>query len=447
MKIDLRLRFGPMLLIALLGCCQVALAVPGDFDNDSIMDENDADADNDGIPNINEGAGDSDFDGLPDFLDLDSDNDTIPDIFEVLKDRGVLFALDADLNGQIDPGVELGANGLANALEVVPDAQNINFTIVDSDNDRVPDHLDLDSDNDGLSDRIEYRNILELQLAQVVGINDPDQDGLDNSFPLLREFFDTDGDGIENVLDTDSDQDGLSDLLESADITFDRDNNGRIDQFLDTDGNGLQDSLQGSPLQFGDADNDGIPNHQDLDSNNNGIFDSQEAGLPNVSGVFVSNQPPVVQMPVVEMPVVEQPPVEEPVVEAPVEEPVVEAPVEEPVVDEPVAETPVVETPAEPPTATVAPPTNPTATTGSNTIVDAENETTTNTVTNSSFDPIENPIRPSNTTVTTGRDGSVLGAAGIEWLLLLGMVTAFKLCRRFSGTLFRQKVPAIQLAA
>ena len=75
MKIDLRLRFGPMLLIALLGCCQVALAVPGDFDNDSIMDENDADADNDGIPNINEGAGDSDFDGLPDFLDLDSDND------------------------------------------------------------------------------------------------------------------------------------------------------------------------------------------------------------------------------------------------------------------------------------------------------------------------------------------------------------------------------------
>lgn len=413
MKTDLRLRFGPLLLIALLGCGQAVWAVPGDFDNDSIMDEDDADADNDGIPNINEGAGDSDFDGLPDFLDLDSDNDTVPDIFEVMKDRGVLFALDADLNGQIDPGVELGTNGLANALELVPDAQNINFTIVDSDNDRVPDHLDLDSDNDGLSDRIEYRNILELRFAQVTGINDPDLDGLDNSFPLLREFFDTDGDGIENVLDTDSDQDGLSDLLESASIVFDRDNNGRIDQFLDTDGNGLQDSLQSSPLQFGDADNDGIPNHQDLDSNNNGIFDSQEAGLPNVGGVFVTDQPPVIQAPV-EQPVVEQTPVEQPVVEQPV--------VEQPVVEQP----PLV---VEPPVVTVAPPTNPTASTGSNTVVDAENDTTTNTVTSSSFDPVENPIRPSNTTVTTGRDGSVLGGAvGIEWLLLLGIAGMARRC-------------------
>lgn len=445
MKTDLRLRLEPLLLIVLLGLSNAVWSVPGDFDNDSIMDEDDADADNDGIPNINEGAGDTDLDGMPDFLDLDSDNDTIPDIFEVIKDRGMLFALDADLDGQIDPGVELGSNGLANLLEVVPDAQNINYQITDSDNDRVPDHLDLDSDNDGLSDRIEYRNIPELRLAQVISIDDPDRNGLDNSFPLLRDFFDTDGDGIENVLDTDSDQDGLSDLLENTDISFDRDNNGRIDQFLDIDRNGLQDSLQGAPLQFIDSDGDGVPNHQDLDSNNNGTFDAQEAGLANVEGIFVSNQPPQIIPPAVENEVVVEPPVtgvpaeDAPVAEQPQEEMVAEpAPVEE----QPVAE----QTPPDPMVAVEAP-TNPTASTGSNTVVDAENDTTTSTVTSSSFNPVDNPIRPSNTTVTTGRDGSVLGggctvasggksaAAGFEWLLLLGLATLFRTSRR--------KLPAV----
>ncbi len=415
MKIEMRVRLEPFLLIALL-CCSAGLwAVPGDFDNDSILDEVDADADNDGIPNINEGTGDSDLDGLPDFLDLDSDNDTIPDIFEVLKDRGMLFALDADLNGQIDPGVNLGNNGLANLLEVLPDMQNINFVIFDTDSDRVPDHLDLDSDNDGLSDRIEYRNIPDLQFAQVGAISDPDLDGLDNRPDFLRVFFDTDGDGVENAIDTDSDQDGLSDLLENSDISFDRDNNGRIDQFLDVDGNGLQDSLQGAPLQFLDADSDGVPNHLDLDSNNNGIFDAQEAGLANVEGVFVSNQPPQFIPPPVNNEVVEEE-TDEVVEEETNTVPVVEIDIE----PEPVPADPVV---------TVAPTTNPTASTGSNTVVDAENNSATNTVTSSSFDPVENPIRPANTTITTGRDGSVLGAVGIEWLMLLGLVAMFRVCR------------------
>ena len=376
------------LLLALLCCTPIAWSVPGDFDDDGVPDELDADADNDGLPNINEGTADNDNDGLPNFLDTDSDNDTVPDIFEAIKDRGLLLSLDTDFDGQIDAGIDLGNNGLANVLEVLPDALNINFPIVDSDGDRVPDHLDLDSDNDGLSDRIEYRNITGLRQAQVVGINDPDADGLDNSFDALREFFDTDGDGIENVLDTDSDQDGLSDLLETAGTSFDRDNNGRIDQFLDLNGDGLQDSLQGADFQFMDADGDGIPNHQDLDSNNDGLFDADQAGFTNIEGIFVTDQGPQFTNP----------------------------PGEGEPVDEEV---------------TVAPTTNPTATTGSNTVVDALNDSTTNTVTSSSFNPIENPIRPSNTTITTGRDGSVLGGTGTVWLLLLGIAAAAKRRRSF----------------
>lgn len=372
------------LLLALLCCSPVAWSVPGDFDDDGVPDELDADADNDGIPNINEGTNDSDNDGWPNFLDIDSDNDTIPDIVEALKDRGLLFSLDTDFNGQVDAGLELGNNGLANVLEILPDAQNINFPIIDTDDDLVPDYLDLDSDNDGLSDRIEYRNIAALRQAQVVGINDPDGNGLDNSFPLLRDFFDTDGDGIENALDTDSDQDGLSDLLETAGLSFDRDNNGRIDQFLDLNGDGLQDSLLGADFQFMDADGDGVANHQDLDSDNDGLFDAEQAGFANIDGIFVNNQAPQFTAP----------------------------PGESEVVAEEV---------------TIAPTTNPTATTGSSTVVDALNDSTTNTVTSSSFNADENPIRPSNTTIITGRDGSVFGgSSGIIWLLLLGVAAMFK---------------------
>jgi len=372
------------------GTPTIAWSAPGDFDNDGIADAEDADSDNDGIPNINEGLDDTDFDGLPNWLDLDSDNDTIPDMIEAILDRGLLSRVDSDLNGQVDPGIQLGGNGLANILEVVDDATNIIYSIPDSDEDRVPNYLDLDSDNDGLSDRIEYRNIRELRLAQVTVIADPDGNGLDNSFPLLPGFFDEDGDGTENAIDTDSDQDGLSDLLETAGIERDRDNNGRIDQFLDINLNGYDDSLEGAPLQFVDVDSDGLPNHLDLDSDNDGAFDAQEASLPNVDGIFVNNQPP--------------------------------------------------QDPPEDVDTVVSPTTNPTASTGTNTIVSSIDETTTSTVTTSSFDPIENPIRQAGTTIITGRDGSVYGGctlvagnnqrgplAALEWMLLLAAALVFKL--------------------
>ncbi|MFK8075617.1 MAG: hypothetical protein AB8B84_03455 [Granulosicoccus sp.] len=50
-----------------------------DTDADGVEDYLDADSDNDGIPDIVEGANDSDSDGLSDFLDTDSDNNGITD--------------------------------------------------------------------------------------------------------------------------------------------------------------------------------------------------------------------------------------------------------------------------------------------------------------------------------------------------------------------------------
>lgn len=70
---------------------------PTDTDGDGIPDSCDLDKDNDGILDINEGfdsinpanSVDTDGDGIPDYLDLDSDNDGIPDYIEAGGDSSL----------------------------------------------------------------------------------------------------------------------------------------------------------------------------------------------------------------------------------------------------------------------------------------------------------------------------------------------------------------------
>ncbi|TDE07638.1 T9SS type B sorting domain-containing protein [Flavobacterium sandaracinum] len=122
---------------------------------------------------------DSDGDGTPDQLDSDSDNDGILDIIESQPNASVALS-NSDTN----------KNGLDNAFEpgLVP---------IDTDNDGVPDYLDLDSDNDGITDAIETGNL----------------------------GTDTDTDGIKNYRDLDSDGDLCSDVIEAG--------------FMDPNGDGL----------------------------------------------------------------------------------------------------------------------------------------------------------------------------------------------------------------
>jgi VCBS repeat-containing protein len=140
----------------------IAISVLLDTDKDGIADIFDIDSDNDGILDIIEGMGDFDGDGIPNYLDLDSDGDGIPDNIEAQTTSSYKAPL----------GVDADKNGLVDAYETTPGAGN-GLTPVNTDLSGLPDYLDLDSDNDMVSDSNESGLILSG--------NDVDKNGLDDA--------------------------------------------------------------------------------------------------------------------------------------------------------------------------------------------------------------------------------------------------------------------------
>lgn len=158
------------------------------------------------------------------------------------------------------------------------------FKIFDDDLDGLSANVDVDDDNDGITDLNENGGLN--------GFLDTDNDGLPNfadpSFPgfvdangdNINDNFDTDLDGVINQVDLDSDNDAIPDIIEAGGV--DTNGDGRIDgAFADTDGDGLHNtydaSTGGDALPNRDSDGDGIPNSKDLDSDNDGISDIREA--------------------------------------------------------------------------------------------------------------------------------------------------------------------------
>jgi hypothetical protein len=181
---------------------------------------------------------------------IDKDRDGIPDMVE-----SNMAAAFADAN----------SNGVINAY----DPSYAGF--VDNNNDFINDNFqaDGDSDNDGIP------NYLDTTFP---GRVDSNGDGVDDR-------FDTDKDGIINMLDLDSDNDGIADVVEAYGV--DTNGDGKIDNFTDTDGDGLSQNVDGNNtgayntgLGLGniDFDGDGVPNFVDLDSDNDGIPDVVESG-------------------------------------------------------------------------------------------------------------------------------------------------------------------------
>lgn len=274
-----------------------------DTDNDGIADGADQ------LPlNPNE-TNDRDGDGIGDIEDLDDDNDGVSDIDEISVGTNP-FDPDTDDDGlsdgqefdrKTDPlKPDTDGDGVGDKEDAFPLDPN---EIIDTDNDGIGNNADPDDDNDGIQDNDEINSGTdplnsdtdgdglidgkELETGTNPLLVDTDGDGIldgKDDFPLdINQSRDTDGDGLsdedERILGTnlknpDTDGDGISDgdeVKQGSDPTDpDSDNDG----FLDG-----SDDLPLDPTESKDYDKDGIGDNSDLDDDNDGITDQEEALL------------------------------------------------------------------------------------------------------------------------------------------------------------------------
>ena len=109
----------------------------------------------------------------PETYGIDNDSDGIANHIDLDSDNdGIYDAVEAGHNQPHTNGVvngAYGANGLANVVETVAESGVINYTLTNSDGTDPPDYLDTDSDDDGCSDANE-------------AYNDANADGGDNEY-------------------------------------------------------------------------------------------------------------------------------------------------------------------------------------------------------------------------------------------------------------------------
>tara|TARA_B100001750_G_scaffold133631_1_gene106278 strand:+ start:14054 stop:17134 length:3081 start_codon:yes stop_codon:yes gene_type:complete len=135
---------------------------------------------------------------------------------------------------------------------------------VDTDGDGVNDNVDLDDDNDGILDTVEDPNI--------DGDNDP-----------LTNPYDSDGDGYPNHLDIDSDNDGIPDNVEAQTTDgYIAPNNDDAQTYTDNSG---VNSAYPSGLTPVNTDGSDVEDYLDDDSDNDSVPDDNEGNDFNFDGI------------------------------------------------------------------------------------------------------------------------------------------------------------------
>ncbi|MHA8099958.1 gliding motility-associated C-terminal domain-containing protein [Aquirufa aurantiipilula] len=244
------------------------IELTSDPDGDGIPNYRDLDSDGDWLGDSDERDGDNDLDGKFNFLDDDSDNDGIPDAWEGKNKCATCQSLqDENGDGWDDRGQYMA--------------------VIDTDQDGQPDFLDADSDNDILPDRVELGADFDGDGMANFRDLDSDNDGILDQMEVGSDVYhprDSDRDGLADFEDADSDNDGLLDIIEvgkDSNHPADFDLDGVPDYIdVDADGDGILDvnEVGNNPVSPVDSDQDGSPDYLDMDSDNDGIVDAVEKG-------------------------------------------------------------------------------------------------------------------------------------------------------------------------
>lgn len=217
----------------------------------------------------------------------DHDKDQISDVDDLDDDNDGIK--DVDESNNIDPSADHDVDGTPNYRDSDFCTLNIHGVCanLDFDSDGIPNHFDRDSDNDGITDVIESNGT----------DNDKDGDadgkvgrtvtkyGIPSSAGTGNIPINTDGTDGANFLDIDSDDDGIPDNVEAQPTLTYLDPSGSGSLIIDFNSDGVDDAY-GTFLVPEDTDRDGIYDYVDIDSDNDGIPDIEENGMANAkSGI------------------------------------------------------------------------------------------------------------------------------------------------------------------
>lgn len=234
----------------------ITLLITQDRDGDGVSDFEDIDNNNDGIPDYISQRGVNPFElsnGTYKYIDpafvhpyygafKDTNKDGINDWFDLDLD-GIINSLDSDMDGDgIANTIEannglvpehfnlntskmlgtVGTNGMPNFAETASNSGQSIFQMNDNDGDGHPDFIDLDSDNDGITDNIEAQTTEGYSAPSGLDVN---RDGMDDRYdgqlsgtliiPINTDSLYEISDLIPDYLDLDSDNDKVGDYYEA----------------------------------------------------------------------------------------------------------------------------------------------------------------------------------------------------------------------------------------
>ena len=199
---------------------------PIDSDGDGVPDYLDSDSDDNGINDADEFSGLYDQNGHKYDVNIETDDASHTQSMTITDENGNVVGTAIGWNGQVYDASGNPVNGLI-------------LSAADLDGDTIPDFLDSDIDGDGLSDSIEISGSrISGHAGRKCSGDEADENGW-CKYGTSDNPWDSDNDTIPDYLDMDSDNDTIPDAIEGVN---DSNNDEVLDRYqLDSDGDTVPD--------------------------------------------------------------------------------------------------------------------------------------------------------------------------------------------------------------